>query len=511
MSRTVKLAAAGLAVLTLIRLWVAAVAPLAPDEAYYWIWSRALAAGYLDHPPMVALWIRAGTELVGSNALGVRLFGPLSAALGSWLLYDAAERLFPGRGAGLTAAALLNATLVLGMGVVIMTPDTPLLLFWTATLWAGARLASGGAPAWWLAAGVCTGLALLSKYTAAFLPVGLGLFAIIAVPRWWRRPEPWVGGLIAGVLFLPVVLWNAHHEWAGLLRQGGRVADWRPERAIGFLVELVGGQIGLATPGIFVLLTAGVAMAIRMTARSREPAWTLLAALSVPPILVFLQHAVGDRVQGNWPAILYPAAAVAAAGLAPSGLAPSGLAPSGLARSGLATSGLARSGLAASVWRRLSWPSCGLGFAIAAVVYAHVVSGWPAWFAARDPVARQLFGWADLAAHAETVRREAGADFITAEPYGLAAELAWALPARVVVAGTDPHWMLTTLPRARDLGTGLILYPERYGMPDPAEWRDAVRLPAIVRTASAAEIERYAVFLVRGANGPLSTVTLPRR
>jgi hypothetical protein len=71
--------------------------------------------------------------------------------------------------------------------------------------------------------------------------------------------------------------------------------------------------------------------------------------------------------------------------------------------------------------------------------------------------------------------------------------------------------MLTTLPRARDLGTGLILYPERYGMPDPAEWRDAVRLPAIVRTASAAEIERYAVFLVRGANGPLSTVTLPRR
>ena len=51
-------------------------APLAsPDEAYYWVWSRALAAGYLDHPPMVALWIRAGTWIAGDTALGIRLLG----------------------------------------------------------------------------------------------------------------------------------------------------------------------------------------------------------------------------------------------------------------------------------------------------------------------------------------------------------------------------------------------------------------------------------------------------
>ncbi len=60
--------------------------PLAPDEAYYWVWSRALAAGYLDHPPMVALWIRAGTALAGDTPLGIRLLGPLSAPLGSLLL-----------------------------------------------------------------------------------------------------------------------------------------------------------------------------------------------------------------------------------------------------------------------------------------------------------------------------------------------------------------------------------------------------------------------------------------
>jgi 4-amino-4-deoxy-L-arabinose transferase-like glycosyltransferase len=481
MSRTVTRAAAALAALTVVRLFVAALIPLSPDEAYYWIWSRALAAGYLDHPPMVALWIRAGTAIAGSNPLGVRLFGPFSAVLGSLLLHDAADRLFPGRNAGLIAAALLNATLALGVGAVIMTPDTPLLLFWTATLWAAARLASGGLPAWWIAAGMFTGLALLSKYTAVFLPLGLALYILIVNLAWLRRREPWLGGLVAAVLFSPVVIWNARHEWVGFLRQGDRVADWRPERALQYLAELVGGQLGLATPGVAVLFVAGLLIAIRMSARSRDPAWSLLAALSVPPGLVFLQHALGDRVQGNWPAILYPAAAVAA------------------------------SGLTDLVWRRLIWPSCGLGIAIAAVVYAHVVSGWPA-LGARDPVARQLFGWEDLARQAEAARQAAGADFIAAEPYGLAAELAWTLPPDIEIVGAGKHWVPFALPRVETSQMqGILIRPERYGdAPDPRDWHDATRFSEFTRSSSGGELERYAVFRVR-IDGPFSGAVLPHR
>ena len=228
MSRWTHPAFAGLAVLTLIRLGIAAAVPLVPDEAYYWVWSRALAPGYLDHPPMVALWIRAGTALAGATSLGVRLFGPLSAAIGTLLLYDAAERLFPGRRAGLTAAMLLNATLMFGAGSVLMTPDTPLLFFWTAALWSAARIAAGGAAGWWLAAGAFAGLALDSKYTAAFLPLGFAAYVLIASPGWLRRREIWLGAVAGLLLFAPVVAWNFAHDWAGFLRQGGRVADWRP-------------------------------------------------------------------------------------------------------------------------------------------------------------------------------------------------------------------------------------------------------------------------------------------
>ena len=125
--------------------------PLSPDEAYYWVWSRALAPGYLDHPPMVALWIRAGTDLLGPGALGIRLLGPLSAALGSVLLAMAAEDLFPDRRLGGPAAALFNATLLLGVGAITMTPDTPLLFFWTAASWGWARLLRTARPGWWAA------------------------------------------------------------------------------------------------------------------------------------------------------------------------------------------------------------------------------------------------------------------------------------------------------------------------------------------------------------------------
>ena len=78
--------------------------------------------------------------LAGDGALGVRLLSPLSVAIASLLLADAADRLLPGRRTGVRAAALLNATLLFGVGGVLMTPDTPLLAFWIACLWALARL-----------------------------------------------------------------------------------------------------------------------------------------------------------------------------------------------------------------------------------------------------------------------------------------------------------------------------------------------------------------------------------
>jgi 4-amino-4-deoxy-L-arabinose transferase-like glycosyltransferase len=473
--------AAAIAALTVIRLVVAATAPLAPDETYYWVWSHALAPGYLDHPPMVALWIRAGTFLAGQTALGVRLTGPVAAALASWMLFDAACRLFPGTKAGAAAALLLNASLLVGVGSVIMTPDSPLLFFWTATLWAMARVATGEPGVWWLAGGLFAGLALDSKYTALFLWVGVGLWVVLvpAVRPWLRRWQPWAACAIGLALFAPVLGWNAARGWAGFARQGGRVSDWQPGRAVGFLAELAGSQVGLATPLVWVLCMAGLAAATRSAWRTRDPAWSLLAALSLPPLLVFVQHAFGDRVQGNWPAIIYPALCVAAGGLA--------------------------------IRERWWLGAAGLGFAVTAVAYLQATTGLLPLPPQLDPIALRLAGWDGLADQLRTPALSGGASFVAADGYGLASELAWWLPGDIPTIGTDDRWALTTLPPASITGqSGLLLRDAGRGEPPiSAMWTEMRRVGTLRRPGGAGT--GYAVYQVTAAPGPSVRAALPHR
>ena len=76
--------------LVALRLVAAAWTPITFDEAYYWVWSKHLAGGYYDHPPMVALVIRAGTMIAGDTELGVRLVSILLALPMSYAVYRSA-------------------------------------------------------------------------------------------------------------------------------------------------------------------------------------------------------------------------------------------------------------------------------------------------------------------------------------------------------------------------------------------------------------------------------------
>jgi hypothetical protein len=426
-------AVAVVATLTVGRLVLAAMLPLAPDEAYYWIWSRALAPGYFDHPPMVALWVRAGTWIAGETPLGIRLLSPLSTAFGSALLWNTAEGLLPGRNAGPIAVLLLNATILFGAGAVLATPDAPLLFFWTLALWAMARIIAGGSGKWWFAVGAFTGLAFASKYTASVLGLGLLVWLTIAGRQWLRRPEVYGGAVLALGIVAPVLWWNAAHGWVSFLRQGGRLHAWSPVRAPQYLAELFAGQLALATPLIFLFLVAGAAFAVRAAWRRREPAWTLLAILSVLPALVFIQHAVGDRVQANWPAIAYPAAAIAA------------------------------TGLCGRFWHHWRLPAVALGLAMTAAVYLEAVFSPLPLPPKRDPIALQTVDWRGLAANVEAIRRRTGARFVAADNYGVAAELAHALPKNVPVIALGPRWTSFALP-APPVGsqTGILVEPQSH-------------------------------------------------
>lgn len=258
------------------------------DEAYYWQWSRHLAWGYFDHPPLIA-WLIA--------AVDIRPAALLCGAGTVAAVWGLARDVHGSREAAWRAAALWSVVPVAVMAGVWATPDSPLLLFWTLALWALWRER-------WVLAGLASGLALLSKYPAVLIAVA---FLATAV-RLRRLPAgAWVTALLGVLLFLPVVLWNANREWVGFAFQlrhglGGR-------GGLASFAEFLGGQLAMGGP---VLLPLALVYAVR---GPREQFLLRLAA--VIPLLFFGYAAIRTRGEANWPAAAYIAASVGVAGMRP--------------------------------------------------------------------------------------------------------------------------------------------------------------------------------------------------
>src|SRR6195952_4433923 len=298
--------------LLVLRLVSAAYTPLTFDEAYYWTWSKHLAAGYYDHPPMVAILIRLGTLIAGDTEFGVRLVSILLALPMSFAVYRTAEILFGGRRVAATATILLNVTLIAAVGTLIVTPDAPLLVASSFVLFCLAKVLATGRGVWWLAVGAAVGAALLSKYTALLFGPAI-LIWLVSVPklrRWLTSPWLYLGGLVALALFSPVILWNADHHWVSFIKQMGRarIEDFRPV----FIAELIPTQIAFATPLVWILGVMGLYVMFQRRAGALA-ARALVSTMFWTIVAYFIWHSLHARVEANWFAPVYPAFAIAAA------------------------------------------------------------------------------------------------------------------------------------------------------------------------------------------------------
>src|SRR5262249_12411818 len=201
--------------MTVMRIVYACALDLRTDEAYYWTWSKESALSFLDHPPMIAWFIRFGTGIFGDTTLGVRFAGILAMLVTQLLLADIVRRVTHDFRAIVFALLMPEAALYYGLLMAKVAPDTALIPFAVAMLWSLVRLNESGDGRWWLAAGLFAGLALLSKFTAVMLLAAVP--ALMLWPgwraRWLRSPYPWAAALIAVALFSPVLFWDVQHDW----------------------------------------------------------------------------------------------------------------------------------------------------------------------------------------------------------------------------------------------------------------------------------------------------------
>ncbi|MGH7592722.1 MAG: glycosyltransferase family 39 protein, partial [Gemmatimonadales bacterium] len=218
----------------ILRIAAASSVGLGIGEAYYFGAARHLSLSYFDQPPAAAFLAAMSLRLAGTiNGLVIRAPFILLFAGTTWLMFLVGRRLF-GPWQGFWGAVLLNLAPVFALSTgVFLQPEGPLMFFWLATIYCMAPLliATGRVQhqrRQWIVTGAMLGFAMLSKYSALFLPLGATLYLLGRNDRrrWILQPGPYLAAGAALLCFAPVLIWNAGHAWISLLWQGARGANY---------------------------------------------------------------------------------------------------------------------------------------------------------------------------------------------------------------------------------------------------------------------------------------------
>jgi 4-amino-4-deoxy-L-arabinose transferase-like glycosyltransferase len=404
-----------IAALTLMRLVYAGAIELRTDEAYYWTWSKESVLSFLDHPPGIAWFIWFGTAIFGDTNLGVRFAGILAMLATQLLLADIVRRVTHDFRAVVFAVLMPEAALYYGLLMAKVSPDTAMIPFAIAMLWALVQLHESGNGRWWLAAGLFAGLAMLSKFTAVFLAPAVLAFAL--VPDWRRRwlfsPYPWLAALIAVVVFSPVLIWNYQHDWVSFRFQFVRAVATH-EFSFRTVGEFIGLQLGLVGFVLLPVVLSGVALTAWRGYRNREPVAILLSTAVLVPFGYFFWKSLTLRVGDTWPMFLWPAG-FAAVAINLTKLSGEGW-PDWMVKSTF-------------WWARLAVIS-GIAFVVGVFFY-YVAAPWNL-IGRTDPVGGEA-GYEQVVARARNQLKQIGATWIATSDYRTYAMMRWYFNGRVPV------------------------------------------------------------------------------
>lgn len=277
-----------------IRGVLASILELGNDEVYYWTYALFPDWSHFDHPPMVGWMIQFFTlDLRFDSEFFIRLPAVLLGAVNTFLVYMIGKSLKD----DLTGwyAALLYTTSVYCFVIagIFILPDTPQLFYWLLALYFLLEAFNPERAFTYrkfelVMAGLAIGLALLSKYTSAFLWLGAGLYILFFERRWFRTRHLYIAMLVSVLILLPVMIWNIRYDFISFTYHGGRVGFFGQGVNLTSFARELTGQIFYNNPvNVILIFTALVAY---LRGRDFMPVHSarLIALIALPLILLFL-------------------------------------------------------------------------------------------------------------------------------------------------------------------------------------------------------------------------------
>jgi 4-amino-4-deoxy-L-arabinose transferase-like glycosyltransferase len=396
----VRLAIFLLFALTCYRLWFITQMELVPDEAYYWLWSKHLAASYRDKGPAIAWVIALGTKMFGNTVFGIRFFAVMFSTGVGALLFVLARRMYDDRVA-LWCLLLASVIPILAVGSLLMTIDSLSVFFWVLALIIYWKALQRDKLMDWFWLGLAIGAGFLAKFTN-----GVQLGCIVFFLLWSKEHRPllfsWKMFTLCAAFSLsitPILWWNMQNGWVhaiALHSRSGVKSSFQIHP--GELLNFLGGQFAVVSPLIMLgMVVAAGALAWKRHADLRT---RFLLSQFLPLYGLLMFFSLNKSGQPNWtvPALI--------------------------------------AGIIFTVvfWREIvarhpAWRwGVSAAFAIALLMtvalhdteFLHLPPG-------KDPL-RRAEGWPDFAAHVQSAREKYQANLLIANHYSQASMMAFYLP-----------------------------------------------------------------------------------
>lgn len=279
-----------LAFLTIINLWQAIASELILDEAYYWYFSKELAFGYFDHPPMVAVLVAAGRFLF-SGELGVRFFAPFLFSGTVWLIWKTLndprkKKHFWVFAFFISSVALFN---VYGF---FMVPDTPMLFFAALFWYAYKKFLKSRSVLSVLLLAISMSAMMYSKYMAILL-IG---FVLVSNLRLLVDKRFLAAAILSLLLYFPHLYWLYENDFISLKYHLSGRAD--STYKIAFTLEYLLGFIGISG------ITFPLIFRAFFKSHYRDLFSRALFINAIGIFLFFLISSFNRRTQAQWPLLV---------------------------------------------------------------------------------------------------------------------------------------------------------------------------------------------------------------
>ncbi|MBI9032986.1 MAG: glycosyltransferase family 39 protein [Bacteroidales bacterium] len=302
-----------------VRGTMAAVLDLGNDEVYYWTYALFPDWSHFDHPSMIGWSIQLFSfDLLFDHEFFIRLSSLVFGAINTYLIFSIGTKLKDQK-TGWYAALLYTASLYgfVITGIFIL-PDTPQMLFWFLSINIIIVILPSKQPTshekkLFLLASLMMGLAMLSKYTSAFLCIGTGLYILFFNRNWLKTYAPYLGAILSALCIIPVFIWNYKNDFISFTFHGDRVGLTESGINWGTFFTELGGQIGYNNPVVYILIVIALIGLFKRNYFNTPNKYFLLFT-ALPMIGLFLGFALFKRTLPHWTApavtslIFFPAA-----------------------------------------------------------------------------------------------------------------------------------------------------------------------------------------------------------